>query len=461
MLSFALGFIFIFCIILVMWVWIFPYQGLFLFCLTLPLVPLSQEALIRIPILKDGFIWFSGYPASSFVDAPGKAIIQLLAMLGITLWSILALMNNRKALFVFLRPPFSYFFLYAVLIGVCNLAGFYQQRSFFLWFIGVWGTFLCTYMFFQTYRIKGSKFFLTFLDYSFIFYILVCIFAWRYNNIKSTDMDSYLLRRGGFAIYASNFSFPLILLWLPFVLQRIFHQEKRGRLRLYVFLALSGALLFLGMSRGAMLSMIMICFLSFFFLRSRVARGKVKLLSVGAISFIFLLRTSFFKQLLLGYWARFFGSTHKSGVDNMLLYMQKTEGRLTIIQEAWGLWKENPLFGIGLGSFRMMNEKHYSSAHNLFMNVLVEHGLIGSLGFVLLFLLTSLRIWKKKMPYRTAYFLGLLGFFSISMTTGSKLVQPSWLFTGLPMYFLFFINLIPEITYHEQNQQQWVYRKVQ
>jgi O-antigen ligase len=80
-------------------------------------------------------------------------------------------------------------------------------------------------------------------------------------------------------------------------------------------------------------------------------------------------------------------------------------------RHAWKAWQANPLLGIGPGVFRMNDlsvtgQKSVTNPHNIFLQTLVDTGLVGLL--VLLALLGRV-IWRIRDPVAMAVFLALVG----------------------------------------------------
>jgi O-antigen ligase len=73
--------------------------------------------------------------------------------------------------------------------------------------------------------------------------------------------------------------------------------------------------------------------------------------------------------------------------------------RLVQLSEAWRLFWESPLFGIGASNFgfRFCGEAiEFASPHSLFAQVFVEYGLLGS-GLLILMFATIIRTFSRRM----------------------------------------------------------------
>jgi putative inorganic carbon (hco3(-)) transporter len=112
-------------------------------------------------------------------------------------------------------------------------------------------------------------------------------------------------------------------------------------------------------SRGAMLAL-MVSLLAYLVLRFRSVKGGI--ISVVAILLIIFFGPSRTSQM--------------SGVD------ESAYGRIEAWYQGFQMFKANPIFGIGKGMF---TDYHQLTAHNSFILVLAELGILGSLFFVGMF----------------------------------------------------------------------------
>ncbi len=111
--------------------------------------------------------------------------------------------------------------------------------------------------------------------------------------------------------------------------------------------------------------------------------------------------------------------------------------------DSWNLWREfHPLFGTGLGGFHyyIIDGSNLDSAHNFFLNILVEHGIIGSL----LIFLMLFAIFKDSIK-NAFYFTSI--FFIYLFLSGWTIIQPVGFISAfnLIVIILFARSALPEL----------------
>jgi O-antigen ligase len=97
--------------------------------------------------------------------------------------------------------------------------------------------------------------------------------------------------------------------------------------------------------------------------------------------------------------------------------LQSNTERVLMWQSAYEMFKDHPVLGVGLGQYapKYLNEykspqakERQNHSHNNFLQMLAENGIVGFLGFVLLFgylLLSSFRNSVRKLsPYHVLIF---------------------------------------------------------
>lgn len=203
-----------------------------------------------------------------------------------------------------------------------------------------------------------------------------------------------------------------LILMIPFLLvsKLEYNLEKRllsKGVTLGIVLSISG-LSFNG-TRGAWLA-VSIFFLCYFIINMK-KNLKISLYIVG----IFLLSIGIFSTVphsQENIKSMVNISTNNSNIERILLW-----------QSAWEMFKDYPLLGIGPGRFREVYNQSYISphakatylghAHNNFLHVLVESGILGLLAFAGL---TFYLLYSSYMNYRRGYILsGILFFCTVTL----------------------------------------------
>ena len=135
-------------------------------------------------------------------------------------------------------------------------------------------------------------------------------------------------------------------------------------------------------------------------------------------------------------------------IDDFNKYQSNTE-RILIWQSAWKMFKDHPILGVGLGQYTENYQKIYISpqakepqlghAHNNFMQMLAENGIVGFAGFVTMFgyiIFKNLLAWfKVKNVYAlmivSATVCLLLQGFTEYNVGNSAVIKMYWLVLGL------------------------------
>lgn len=135
-------------------------------------------------------------------------------------------------------------------------------------------------------------------------------------------------------------------------------------------------------------------------------------------------------------------------IDDFNKYQSNTE-RILIWQSAWNMFKDHPVLGVGLGQYTKNYQQKYISpeakepklghAHNNFMQMLAENGIVGFAGFVIMFgyiIFKNLITWVKvKNVYAlmivSATVCLLLQGFTEYNVGNSAVIKMYWLILGL------------------------------
>jgi len=136
------------------------------------------------------------------------------------------------------------------------------------------------------------------------------------------------------------------------------------------------------------------------------------------------------------------------------LFHPLTQERLYIWRTTWNMMKAHPLLGVGMSNYSLIYEKymiegaeitHPSSAHNIFLNIWVEGGLLALLSFVGIVIITFIKGFRLirslsglSRAVAIASFSALLGILihnQVDCTLYSMHVGPVfWLLVGMIIY---------------------------
>lgn len=128
---------------------------------------------------------------------------------------------------------------------------------------------------------------------------------------------------------------------------------------------------------------------------------------------------------------------------------QSNTERLLIWQGAWHMFKDHPVLGVGLGQYTKEYQHTYilpeakerllTHAHNNFIQMLAENGIVGFLGFVTMvgyFIIHSCHVWyKTKNPYALMMGVSIVALILQGMTEynfgNAAVVKCFWITEGI------------------------------
>lgn len=109
-------------------------------------------------------------------------------------------------------------------------------------------------------------------------------------------------------------------------------------------------------------------------------------------------------------------------------------GRLNIWREGLRAFLQNPVFGVGVGSFKTGVEAtlgRQAAPHNLFLGILVGQGIVGLLIFVSLLVSMFNRVLKMTSLIRKYWIILLATWCAGVMSLSWELEKPTWFLIGL------------------------------
>lgn len=228
-----------------------------------------------------------------------------------------------------------------------------------------------------------------------------------------------------------------LCIFLPLLLIEFFEKKL---LKQYHWLAglafcICSAGLVFNATRGAWLAVAIVCGLLLIYYMLKSKRNVViGALFIILISVVLVNNTKFMHRL--------------DTIDDFDKYQSNTE-RILIWQSAWNMFKDHPILGVGLGQYTENYQKKYISpqakepnlthAHNNFIQMLAENGIVGFGGFIIMFGYIILKNFIDWLKTKNVYALMitfsticlLLQGFTEYNVGNSAVIKMYWLILGL------------------------------
>ncbi len=198
-----------------------------------------------------------------------------------------------------------------------------------------------------------------------------------------------------------------------FFLSIMSDQERKNLILNIMLFALTSIIMLLSFSRGGLYFLGIMMILYFFFNRSQLKSY-----------FLFLL------LIPVGLLISNYVTDKTNGLIVQRYEQEGTSGRNLLIEAGWTLFKSNPLAGIGTGNFNNAVKKFglygvESGAHNEFIRVAAEDGILGIVGYGLFYILLFCEILRRNKIQREYAIYFLLFFCLINVHNGLKIsLQP-------------------------------------
>lgn len=228
-----------------------------------------------------------------------------------------------------------------------------------------------------------------------------------------------------------------LCIFLPLLLIEFFERKLLGKyywLAGLAFCICSAGLVF-NATRGAWLAVAIVSAVLLIYYMFKSKRNlAVSIIFVALISVVLVNNPKFMHRL--------------DTIDDFDKYQSNTE-RILIWQSAWNMFKDHPILGVGLGQYTENYQQKYISpqakepklghAHNNFMQMLAENGIVGFAGFVIMFgyiIFKNLIAWLKTrnvyalMIVSATVCLLLQGFTEYNVGN-SAVIKMYWLVLGL------------------------------
>lgn len=269
-----------------------------------------------------------------------------------------------------------------------------------------------------------------------IFFVLIGLFLY---NRTSVDLFDVVDGRTAGGIWLSNIATQILALFFPFVFSK--HKFKySGVLRLFSLFSYL-VLIFVSLSRTALVVYLSMSLIILFGSKVRF-RNFIRLLI--SVTILYYLASEWFNNDIFESFSNRFNSVGSSRETIV------SDSRFGVYAEAFEIVKGHEILGTGISSFNVLNENGFSNAHNIFINIFVERGIIGIvflLLFIKFFLSTNKMAFKAfgKYSYERETLrlikIGVFGFFLIALT-GNELYTNSGFITGWATYLLLFLLVI-------------------
>lgn len=192
--------------------------------------------------------------------------------------------------------------------------------------------------------------------------------------------------------------------------------NKNKKYLLIIELLLISAILLTGSRKGTII-LLAIYALSYLLKdcnNKKIMARNVTIVTIIMVTLITIIYTvPYFHELV---WVRF---------ENMFQFINGSDtnefsikARNNMIEVGWNWFKENPIFGYGLDNYRYMYNNYYGYnyyAHNNYIELLVDLGIIGTLGFYMSILYPLIKLIKMKIykNYKTCVFFSMIIIFLV------------------------------------------------
>ncbi|MEW5894169.1 MAG: O-antigen ligase family protein [Candidatus Omnitrophota bacterium] len=296
--------------------------------------------------------------------------------------------------FCFSRPAakaFLFFLIYLVINGFAMPS--FATRENFTVFISIF------FLGFATCSLVDSeKRFRSVLMVVMLSYLVSAVHAIHFFLISGDEFQ----RMSGNAFDPNYFAFVAI----SFFAVKSYKNKIMRLLLIFLSAVLTGALI-TTLSRGGLIGM------AFIFVVG-VLRSKRKFLAIVISS---VLLVGILNVMPDSVWQRFRDTKIES--DHYSSDIASTQRRFLLAKAAWEIFLDHPVFGIGIGNYyyecRKYQPIHAGRAHNMYLEILAEMGIVGGFLFLLIFFRTlkSLKTMGTNEGSLQSYMLGIyIGLFA-------------------------------------------------
>jgi len=349
----------------------------------------------------------------------------------LTFISALIHKSGQKGAWDFFRKPqIKYFFLFLIWIFISGLTqpGFASRENFTMF---ISNTILGITIFLLLRDIKKLRSMLWLITISIFFICLQTVLS--YIGIE---------RAGGTGYGPNEFAIAI----LPFIATTLYmaisEKNRTLKLTLLVIMVVIFMALISTVSRGGIVGLGGMLLIALF-------KSKRKIITIIAICAAIILFINFMPQNLRERFTKTQVSVQAYGTGDGDI--DSTTRRYYLVQAGWRIFLEHPLFGIGVGNYYYENRNyapvHPGRAHNMYIEIMAELGIIGIFLFLgtIFFTLKGLNeIIKSKSPltgYAKGFYMGLVGFLIAGIFLHAQQDRILW--------FLIFMSTVLERIYEK------------
>jgi len=244
----------------------------------------------------------------------------------------------------------------------------------------------------------------------------------------------------------NHYAFMLTVALLLLVRRFLFFIQSEKKYNQYIhliikssiitlILIISSEVVFYSMSRqGILIVLLLLSFLFYQTYRESQTIGKIVLVCITSyISFLSLqiIQNTPLVYNRLGALFTFFNPNSMFEMDTSLINRSK------YLSDAYNLWLENPIFGVGLHQFKHLNQSGVS--HNNFLEILVNNGIIGFISYYIFYIyifLSYIKIKKYNKIDANWLLTVLLMLIIADMTVLTYIEKPNWLIFSVVLFVI-------------------------
>lgn len=227
------------------------------------------------------------------------------------------------------------------------------------------------------------------------------------------DLNSEFGRNSKLIGVAANINIAgfSIALLLPFAIQLLIKSKNLVKLILIAIISISSFSAFLTGSRGAILSVTLI-FIAYI-IKTIIIKSEIRKKLITSILIISPLLISIVTTEIL------FETMRYSYRMNQIVD-RGSNSRLKYYEDTFESFKENPIIGIGIGNWKLNSiekgKRHIEGyivpyhAHNDFLQILAETGILGFVSYISIFLFSFIGLFKLKKLINTPFLFSCLLF---------------------------------------------------